>query len=77
MARTKHERMDKYADDIYNIGEAIDYLQNVDGMEEIIDALNDKLIDLRCEYDDVSRDIERDDEMDEQDLRREYEEDLL
>ena len=69
--------MDKYADDIYNIGEAIDYLQNVDGMEEIIDALNDKLIDLRCEYDDVSRDIERDDEMDEQELRDEYERDLL
>ena len=78
MAAMDYEReLDRCEDEIWAIGEAMDALREVRDMEDVIADLEYRRNALCQEADGYRREIEKENEIDEQLLRREWENGLI
>ena len=66
------ERLERAEEEIFRISEAIDCLNGVREAEEIIEMLNSRMIVLGLEKEECHRLVEREDEMEEAAMKREY-----
>lgn len=66
------ERLEKVEDDLYNLGEAADYLCKVQDMDEIVDCVKDRMIVLGFERNELRRRVNDEDERETRALEREY-----
>ena len=73
----KHGKLEKLSHEIFCLEEAIEYLGQVPGNEDVIEVLQDRMIVLGFARDALHRLIEADDARDDEALRREYERDLI
>jgi hypothetical protein len=69
---TNAERLELVEDEIFNIGEAIEYLGKVRQMEGVIEILKDRLIVLGFEREEYHKLAEMDDAREDRALEREY-----
>jgi hypothetical protein len=69
---TNAERLELVEDEIFNIGEAIEYLENVRQMEDVIEILKGRLIVRGFEREEYHKLVEMDDAREERALEREY-----
>ena len=69
---TNAERLEQLEDEIFNIGEAIEYLGKVRQMEDVIEILKGRLIVLGFEREEYNKLAEMDDAREEAALEREY-----
>lgn len=73
----KHGKLEKLSHEIFCLEEAIEYLEQVHGNEDVIEVLKDRMIVLGFARGALHRLIEADDARDDKTLRREYERNLL
>ena len=66
------ERLERAEEENFRISEAIDCLNGVREAEEIIEMLNSRMIVLGLEKEECHRLVEREDEMEEAAMKREY-----
>ena len=69
---TNSERLERAEEEIFRIGEAVDYLSGVRDCEDVIQTLKDRMILLGLEKEKYHRLAEAEDDRDLEALRREY-----
>ena len=74
---TIDELYERCQDEIFNIGEAIEYLEKVRGMKDTVDYLNERKYELETESEGYEEELSRIAQEERDELNREYERDLL
>ena len=69
---TNSEKLEKVEEEIFRIGEAVEQLEGVRGMEDVIGQLKDCAIVLGFERDQYFRLVREEEDREEEALRREY-----
>ena len=71
------DRLEKIEDEIFSLGEAIEYLGRVRGCEDVIEILEDKVKVLSVEREQAHRMAEYEDDRNDAALSREYARELI
>ena len=74
---TIDELYERCQDEIFNIGEAIEYLEKVRGMKDTVDYLNERKYELETESEGYEEELSRIAQEERDELNREYERGLL
>lgn len=69
---TNSEKLEQVEEEIFKIGEAVEQLEGVRGMEDVIGQLKDCAIVLGFERDQYFRLVREEEDREEEALRREY-----
>lgn len=69
---TNSEKLEQVEEEIFRIGEAVEQLEGVRGMEDVIGQLKDCAIVLGFERDQLFRLVRQEEDREEEALRREY-----
>ena len=69
---TNAEKLERAEEEIFRIGEAVEQLEGVRGMEDVIGQLKDCAIVLGFERDEFFRLVRQEEDREEEALRREY-----
>lgn len=69
---TNSEKLERVEEEIFRIGEAVEQLEGVRGMEDVIGQLKDCAIVLGFERDQYFRLVREEEDREEEALRREY-----
>lgn len=69
---TAAEKLEQVEEEIFRIGEAVEQLEGVRGMEDVIGQLKDCAIVLGFERDQLFRLVRQEEDREEEALRREY-----
>lgn len=69
---TNSEKLEQVEEEIFRIGEAVEQLEGVRGMEDVIGQLKDCAIVLGFERDQFFRLVRQEEDREEEALRREY-----
>lgn len=69
---TNSEKLEQVEEEIFKIGEAVEQLEGVRGMEDVIGQLRDCAIVLGFERDQFFRLVREEEDREEEALRREY-----
>lgn len=72
MKMTNSEKLERADEEIFRIGEAVEQLEGVRGMEDVIGQLKDCAIVLGFERDQLFRLVRQEVDREEEALRREY-----
>lgn len=69
---TNAEKLERAEEEIFKIGEAVEQLEGVRGMEDVVQQLKDFAIVLGFERDQYFRLVRQEEDREEEALRREY-----